>query len=110
MSALHVLLDAASNLALAAGVLFVISGAVGLHRLPEFFMRTHAVSITDSAGAGLIVIGLLLRTESFDTGLRLVLILLFLLFTGPTAGHALAQAALGDGIKPHAEPAAEPRR
>ncbi len=107
MSTLQVLLDVVSNLVLAAGVLFVITGAVGLHRLPEFFMRTHAVSITDSAGASLIVIGLLLRTESFDTGLRLVLILLFLLFTSPTASHALAQAALGDGLKPHSGDAAD---
>lgn len=101
--ALPLVLQIASNLALGAGVLFVISGAVGLHRLPEFFMRTHAASVTDSAGAGLIVLGLLLRTESFDTALRLLLILLFLLFTGPTASHALAQAALGDGLKPHTD-------
>jgi multicomponent Na+:H+ antiporter subunit G len=108
-SGLQPVLTVVSNLILGVGVLFVISGAVGLHRLPEFFMRTHAASVTDSAGAGLVVLGLLLRTESFDTALRLVLILLFLLFTGPTASHALAQAALGDGLKPHTDAAAEKR-
>ncbi|MEC9364584.1 MAG: monovalent cation/H(+) antiporter subunit G [Sinimarinibacterium flocculans] len=100
MSTLHVALQILSDLVLAAGVLFVLTGAAGLHRLPEFFMRTHAASITDSAGAGLIVLGLLLRTEEFATALRLVLIAFFLMFTSPTASHALAQAALGDGFRP----------
>jgi multicomponent Na+:H+ antiporter subunit G len=89
-----------SDLLLGAGVLFVISGTLGLLRLPDFFTRTHGASITDSAGAGLILIGLLLRVDDFATGLRLVLILVFLLFTSPTASHALAQAALQDGLKP----------
>ena len=104
MSGVQLALQIASNLALLAGLLFVLTGAVGLHRLPEFFMRTHVASITDSAGAGLIILGLLLRSEEFATALRLLLILLFLLFTGPTASHALAQAALGDGFRPQTGP------
>lgn len=103
------LMQIVSNLMLGTGVLFVISGAVGLHRLPEFFTRTHAASVTDSAGAGLIVLGLLLRTESLDVALRLMLILLFLLFTGPTASHALSQAALLDGLRPRVDDAADHR-
>ncbi|MES0873106.1 monovalent cation/H(+) antiporter subunit G [Sinimarinibacterium thermocellulolyticum] len=100
MSLLQSILQITADLALGAGVLLVLTGAAGLHRLSEFFMRTHAASITDSAGAGLVILGLLLRSEEFATALRLLLILLFLLFTSPTASHALAQAALGDGLKP----------
>ena len=100
MNVAQLLLQSAADLALAAGVLFVLTGAVGLHRLPEFFMRTHGASITDSAGAGLVVLGLLLRSEDFATMLRLILIAVFLLFTSPTASHALAQAALGEGLRP----------
>jgi multicomponent Na+:H+ antiporter subunit G len=33
----------------------------------------------------------------------LALILLFLLFTSPTASHALARAGLTDGLKPEGE-------
>ncbi len=94
------LLHLASDLLLGAGVLLVLTGAVGLHRLPEFFTRTHAASITDSAGAGLMLAGMLLRVEDGGTAVRLLLILLFLLFTSPTASHALAQAALQDGMTP----------
>lgn len=96
MSALQIL----SDVLLGAGMFFVLTGAVGLHRLPEFYTRTHAASIIDSAGAGLLLLGLLLRVEDTGTAVRLLMILLFLLFTSPTATHALAQAALQDGLSP----------
>ena len=95
MSALAIL----SDLLLLAGALFAFTGGVGLHRLPDFFARTHAAGITDTAGAGLLLAGLLLQSD-WDSGVRLALILLFTLFTSPTAAHALAQSALRDGLKP----------
>jgi multicomponent Na+:H+ antiporter subunit G len=85
---------------LAAGAFFAFTGGVGLFRMPDFFSRIHAAGVTDTAGAGLILAGLMLQAGDFGTGARLALILLFLLFTTPTAAHALAQAALKDGLKP----------
>lgn len=82
------------------GSLCLLTGAVGMLRLPGFFMRTHAASVTDSAGAGLILLGLLCYCEDWSVALRLLLILLFALFASPTATHALAQAAIQDGLKP----------
>ena len=85
---------------LGIGALCVLTGAVGLLRLPGFFQRTHAVSVTDSAGAGLILLGLLPFCDSWETAVRLLLIILFALFASPTSTHALAQAAIKDGLKP----------
>ena len=85
---------------LALGSICVLTGAVGLLRLPGFFMRTHAASVTDSAGAGLILLGLLCHSDDWSVAVRLLLILLFAVFASPTATHALAQAALQDGLKP----------
>jgi len=81
------------------GALFAFTGGVGLLRFPDFFTRTHAAGITDTAGTGLILLGLLLQSD-WASGVRLVLILVFTLFTSPTAAHALAQSALRDGLKP----------
>jgi multicomponent Na+:H+ antiporter subunit G len=89
-----------SDALLVVGVLFALTGGVGLHRLPEFYTRTHAASVTDSAGAAFVLVALLLRSEELGVSVRLLLILLFLLFTSPTATHALAQAALQDGHSP----------
>jgi multicomponent Na+:H+ antiporter subunit G len=102
------LLDLASGVLLLAGSLLVLSGGVGLVRFPDFYTRIHAVGLTDSAGAGLILGGLLMQTTNWATAVRLVLILLFMLLTGPTATHVLAQAARRDGVQVWR--ATEPRR
>jgi len=102
------LLDLASGASLLVGGLFVLSGGIGLLRFPDFYTRIHAAGLTDSAGAGLILLGLLLQTPGWETAVRLVMILLFLLLTGPTATHVLAQAAGRDGVRVWR--AGEPRR
>jgi multicomponent Na+:H+ antiporter subunit G len=94
MTVLHVV----SWVLLAAGALFVVSGAVGLLRFPDFYTRIHAAGITDSAGAGLILLGLLLQATTWDTAVRLLVIILFLALSGPTATHILAHAARRDGV------------
>ena len=97
---IDLLRDIASGIVFAIGGTFLLIGAFGLIRLPDFFSRTHAVGITDTAGAGLILIGLALHAPDWSVAVRLLLILLFLLFAAPTASHALAQAALNDGLRP----------
>ncbi|MGW0824375.1 monovalent cation/H(+) antiporter subunit G [Streptomyces sp. NPDC002845] len=91
-------LDILSGVLLAAGALAVLSGGVGLLRFPDFYTRIHAAGITDSAGAGLILLGLLLRVDAWSTAVRLLIILLFLWLTSPTATHILAHAARRDGV------------
>ncbi|MGV0742381.1 monovalent cation/H(+) antiporter subunit G [Mycolicibacterium sp. XJ870] len=81
------------------GALFVFSGGMGLLIFPDFYTRIHAVSVTDSAGAGLILVGLLLLPSGWATEVRLLIILLFLMLTSPTATHVLAHAARRDGIQ-----------
>lgn len=92
--------DALSWILLVTGGALVIVGGIGLIRLPDFFSRLHAVSIPDTLGAGLITAGLILQAGLSLVSLKLLLILLFLLFTGPTATHALAKAALHGELKP----------
>lgn len=94
------LLELASSALVLAGAAFAFTGGVGLFRFPDFYSRTHAAGITDSAGAGLLLLGLMLQVEDFATAVRLALIMLFLLFTSPTATHALARSAQRDGIRP----------
>jgi multicomponent Na+:H+ antiporter subunit G len=92
------ILDVISGLLLAAGALFLLTGAVGVVRLPDFFTRVHAAGITDTAGAGLILLGLLLRSPGWETSVRLAIIMLALVITAPTATHILVHAARRDGV------------
>lgn len=54
----------------------------------------------DTGGAILVVLGLATQVDSLLGLLRLLFILLFLLFTSPTACHALAKAARHGGLCP----------
>jgi len=94
------LLDIASWVLLVAGGLFAIVGAIGLLRMPDLFTRMHGASITDTLGAGLILLGLMLQAGFTLVTAKLVLVGLLIFFTSPTATHALARAALARGLKP----------
>lgn len=97
-------LDVTSGVLLLAGSLLAVTGGIGLLRFPDFYTRTHAAGLMDSAGAVLILLGLLLRAPDLGSGVRLLLIAAFMLITGPTATHALAHAARNDGVRVWAEP------
>jgi multicomponent Na+:H+ antiporter subunit G len=60
--------------------------------------------MTDTLGAALVIVGMMIEAGwSLNLG-RLAFILIFLLFTGPTASHALAHSALISGLKPWSKP------
>ena len=94
------LVDAASWVLLAAGGLACVVGAVGMLRMPDFYTRIHAASVSDALGAGLILAGLLLQAGWTLVAVKLVAIGLLLFFTSPAATHALAKAALERGLQP----------
>lgn len=94
------LIDIASALCLFAGAIFVVIGGVGLVRFPDFFTRLHAASVAETLGAWLILLGLLLQSGWSLISVKIVMIFLLLVITGPTATHALAKSALHGGLKP----------
>lgn len=83
-----------SAVLLVSGAAFCLIGALGLFRMPSFITRVHAASLIDSLGAILILTGLMLQTSISLVTVKLLLILVFLLLTGPTAIHALTSTAL----------------
>jgi len=93
-------IDMVSWAALTVGGGFYIVGAIGLNRMPDVFTRMHAVSVGDTLGAGLLVLGMILQAGPTLVAAKLALIILALLFTGSVATHALARAALHDGVRP----------
>ena len=85
---------------LTGGLAFALIGAIGMLRFPDVFARSHAAGIIDTVAAGLVLLGLSLHAPSWQVAVKLLLILAFILFTTPTATHALARAALSGGVKP----------
>ena len=85
---------------LAAGSVFAVIGGIGLLRMPGFYSRVHASGITDTLGAGFILVGLMIYEGPSEVLVKLVFILLSLLITSPTAAHALVNGAYTNGLKP----------
>ncbi len=85
---------------LALGSVMLLIGGIGLVRLPDVFSRMHAAGIIDTLGAGAIIAGLMIEAGLTLVTVKLALIVIFILFTSPTATHALARAALHGGVRP----------
>jgi len=94
------LIDTFAWLLVLSGSFFLFIGSLGMVRLKDFWARMHAASIIDSAGAGLLLFGMMLGTGFSLVTVKLVLIVLFLAITGPTASHAVVNAAFSIGSRP----------
>lgn len=93
------LLSIVSWLSLGAGLLFFVSGALGLLRFPDLFSRLHAVTKADTTGFGLITLGLVCRVESGQEALLLILIWFLVMASGATNCQLLAR--YGETGHPH---------
>jgi len=82
------------------GLFFVFAGTIGVLRLPDFYTRIHAAGMTDTLGAEMILLGLMIQSGFTQTTLKLLMLSFFLLLTGPTSTHAVAHAAHRAGVKP----------
>jgi multicomponent Na+:H+ antiporter subunit G len=86
------------------GGLFFLAGTLGLLRLPDFYSRVHAVTKCDTVGAGAILLALALHVAPHPEALKIVMLLLLVLLSSPTSGHALARAAWDTGLEPWRRP------
>ena len=75
-------IDILSWAMIVAGSFFVIIGAVGILRFPDFWSRLHAASVTESAGMILLLIGMALQTGWTLIAFKLGVIGIFMLITG----------------------------
>ena len=96
MTAIEIL----SGILVILGALSIIVGLLGVYRMPDFYTRLHAASVIDTLGTILILFGLILYAGLNIISIKLLLILIFILITTPTAAHALAKSALHGKLKP----------
>ena len=76
------------------GSLFTLIGAIGLIRLPDFYMRLHGPTKATTLGAGSILIASIIYfSNTGSISLHELLIAIFLFITAPVSAHMLAKAA-----------------
>ena len=93
------LLDVASWICLVIGSLFCLIGGIGILRMPDFYTRGHAAAVTDTLGAGLILLGLMFQADVVLVAVKLAMVLFFLYVTSPTSTHALFKSAYAGGLR-----------
>lgn len=88
---------------LLVGAFFLLVGAIGLARLPDFFMRLHAPTKASTLGVG----GVLLASMAYAMNdaflIHELIITIFVFLTAPVSAHLLAQAALRLKLKSKAK-------
>ena len=93
-------MDILSIIFIVAGLFFLIVAAIGIVRLPDVFSRSHAVSLTDSLGAFLMLVGIALHEGLSTNTLKILVVLALLYILNPVISHATVRAALRSGLKP----------
>lgn len=83
-----------------SGVFFFLVSTVGLLRLPDVYTRLHATSKGDTLGAGLSLIGVILYLGWTLTSLKLLMVIIFIWITSPTASHLIGKAAYRAQVRP----------
>jgi len=104
-------------LLLASGAL-VLTAALGLWRLPDFFLRMHAPALASTLGAWLVALGSIVHFSVHEhrLSLHVWLVVIMLSITAPVTTLVLARAALfrrrqaGDRVPPALNRRAEVRR
>ena len=89
--------DLFSIAAIGAGVFFFLAGTVGLLRFPDPLSRLHALTKADNLGLGLVVLGLLPRSESPLAALKLIAIWALVQLAGATAAQLVGRAVRRKG-------------
>jgi multicomponent Na+:H+ antiporter subunit G len=90
-------LDLFTVVAVSAGAFFFMAGTVGLLRFPDTLTRLHALTKADNLGLGLIVLGLLPRSDGALGGLKLLSIWVLVLLSGAIVTQLIARVVPRDG-------------
>ncbi len=98
------IVEVVAAILLVLGTFFCVVGGIGVVRMPDVFTRMHGASVTDTLGVLFILLGLMVLAGPSLVAVKLAMVLFFLWLTGPTSTHALAKAALAEGLCAELDP------
>ena len=90
---MSMLVDLFSWVFMLLGSFLLLTGSLGLIRLPDFWSRLHGASISDTGGVLFLILGMMLHVTTIWVFLKLLSIAIFIFISSPTASHAIANAA-----------------
>ncbi len=96
----------ATTALLCVGLLFFFGGVVGIFRFPDFYSRLHPAGKLDTLGSLCMMLGLALWTMHqltvihVLTALKIMLCMVFIFMSSPSATHAIVDAGMRAGLLP----------
>ena len=75
------------------GVIFMIISAIGIIRLPDFYIRMSAITKAATLGIGFIVTGIGIYFNELVIVTKVVAIISFMILSSPVAAHVISRAA-----------------
>ena len=91
---------------LICGMIFFAGGSIGIIRFPDFYSRLHPAGKLDTGGLVITMSAFALYTiqplslAAFITSVKIILIVVFVFITSPTAIHSIVDAGVRAGLKP----------
>ena len=99
-------IDILSGVLIVLGTVFLLGGALGVLRFPDFYSRLHAAGKGDTLSTVLILTGLALYNLAHFSGdallvsVKIMFIAVFIFLASPTASHAILDAGFESGAEP----------
>jgi len=90
-------LEVLGGVLVVAGAGLVALAGVGLLRFPDAYSRMNAVTKAATLGVVLVLLGALLREQSWQSAAAVLVAVALQLFTAPVGGFALGRAAYRAG-------------
>ena len=84
----------------AVACVFAVAGTVGIFRFPDAYTRLQASSLAGTVSVFTVFIAALAVCADFAVAARVALVMVFFLFSNPTATHIIARYAWRSGIDP----------
>lgn len=78
--------------------IFIIFGMIAIFKLKNLYTRILTAATIDTVASFLVLIGLMFISRSFESIIRLVLLIIFLLITNPISSHVNIRSAYLIGI------------
>jgi multicomponent Na+:H+ antiporter subunit G len=92
------------------GLIFFTGGSIGIIRFPDFYSRLHPAGKLDTGGLVITMSAFALYTiqpfsvAAIITSVKILLIIVFVFITSPTAIHSIVDAGVRAGLTPWEKP------
>jgi multicomponent Na+:H+ antiporter subunit G len=75
------------------GTVFILLAAIGLLKMPDFYLRVSISTKAITLGTGLVLIATAISFNEFSITSRVIAIIIFIILTAPVAAHMIGRAA-----------------